>query len=51
MKTVLMSGYSERLNSEFDQLPPDIEFLVKPLRMKDLTETVARLLATRSEYR
>ena len=51
MKTVLMSGYSERLNSEFDQLLPDIEFLMKPLRMKDLTETVARLLATRSEYR
>jgi CheY-like chemotaxis protein len=50
MKTVLMSGYSERLSSEFDQLLPDVEFLVKPLRMKDLTETVARLLATRSEY-
>jgi DNA-binding NtrC family response regulator len=51
MKTILMSGYSERLSSEFDQLLPDVEFLVKPLRMKDLTETVARLLATRSEYR
>jgi DNA-binding NtrC family response regulator len=50
MKTVLMSGYSERLSSEFDQILPDVEFLVKPLRMKDLTETVARLLATRSEY-
>jgi DNA-binding NtrC family response regulator len=51
MKTVLMSGYSERLSSEFDQLLPDVEFLVKPLRMKELTETVARLLVTRSEYR
>ena len=51
MKTVLMSGYSERLSSQFDTLLPDVEFLVKPLRMKDLTETVARLLVTRSEYR
>ena len=38
MKTVLMSGYSEKLNSELDQLLPDAEFLEKPLRMKDLTE-------------
>ena len=51
MKTVLMSGYSEKLNSELDQLLPDAEFLEKPLRMKDLTETVARLLATRPDYR
>jgi two-component system cell cycle sensor histidine kinase/response regulator CckA len=51
MKTVLMSGYSEKLNSELDELLPDAEFLEKPLRMKDLTETVARLLATRPDYR
>jgi len=45
MKIILMSGYSETLNSEYDRLPPGTEFLAKPLRMKDLIKAVERLLA------
>ena len=48
MKIVLMSGYSESMNTELDLLLPDAEFLEKPLRMSELAETAKRLLASAS---
>jgi CheY-like chemotaxis protein len=48
MKIVLMSGYSESMNTELDHLLPDAEFLEKPLRMSELAETAERLLASAS---